>query len=81
MTKASVNDLRTDLAETLNRVRYKGERVIVERRGKGVAALVPVEDLELLQELENRLDLAAARKALKEPGRIPWEKVKKELGL
>jgi prevent-host-death family protein len=81
MTKLSVNDVRNDFAETLNRVRYQGERVVVERRGKGVAALVPVEDLELLQELEDRLDLAAARKALKEPGRIPWEKVKKDLGL
>ena len=30
MTKRSVNDLRTDLAETLNRVAYKGERVVVE---------------------------------------------------
>jgi prevent-host-death family protein len=59
----------------LNRVRYQGERVVVERRGKGVAALVPVEDLELLQALEDRIDLAAARKALREPGRIPWEKV------
>ena len=81
MTKRSVNELRNDLAETLNRVAYKGERVVVERRGKGVAALVPVEDLELLLGLEDRIDLVAARKALKEPGRIPWERVKKDLGL
>jgi prevent-host-death family protein len=81
MTKLSVNDVRNDFAETLNRVRYQGERVLVERRGKGVAALVPVEDLELLQALEDRIDLAAARKALKEPGRISWENVKKDLGL
>ncbi len=81
MTRRSVNDVRNDFAETLNRVRSKGERVLVERRGTGVAALVPVEDLELLQELEDRIDLAAARKALKEAGRIPWEKVKKDLGL
>jgi hypothetical protein len=40
-----------------------------------------VEDLELLQQLEDRIDLEAARKALKEPGRIPWAKVKKDLGL
>jgi prevent-host-death family protein len=81
MTKCSVNDVRNDFAETLNRVHYQGERVVVERRGKGVAALVPMEDLELLQALEDRIDLAAARKALKEPERIPWEKVKKDLGL
>jgi hypothetical protein len=40
-----------------------------------------VEDLELLEALENRTDLAAARKALKEPGRRSWEKVKAEIGL
>ena len=36
MTRRSVNDLRSDLAEILNRVAYEGERVVVERRGKGV---------------------------------------------
>ncbi len=51
-----------------NKVAFTKERVLLERHGKPIAALVPVEDLELLQELEDRLDLAAARKALKEPG-------------
>jgi PHD/YefM family antitoxin component YafN of YafNO toxin-antitoxin module len=55
--------------------------MLLERHGKPLAALVPVEDLEFLQELEDRLDLAAIRKALKEPGRIPWAKIKKDLGL
>ena len=34
-----------------------------------------------LEELEDRLDLDAARKAMKEPGLIHWEKVKQDLGL
>jgi len=62
-------------------VAYGKDRVVLERRGKPLAALVPVEDLELLEELEDRLDLEAAKKALKAPGRVPWEKLKKELGL
>lgn len=37
--------------------------------------------LELLEALEDRTDLAAARRALKEPGRRTWAKVKAELGL
>lgn len=68
----------------MNRVRYKGERVVLHRRGKDVAALVPVEDLRLLEELEDRIDLEAAREALKEAekmGTVPWEEVKKKLGL
>jgi len=46
-----------------------------------VAALVPVRDLRLLEALENRIDLEAARKALEDPSSIPWEMVKAELGL
>ena len=54
----------------------------MHRHGKDVAAIVPVSDLELLEELENRMDLDAARAALKEKGsRVSWTKVKKELGL
>lgn len=84
MVRKPVSEARYDLAETLNRVRYKGERIVLHRRGKDVAALVPVEDLELLEELEDRIDLESAREALKEAekeGTIPWSEVKKKLGL
>ena len=84
MVRKPVSEARYDLAETLNRVRYKGERIVLHRRGKDVAALVPVEDLELLEELEDRIDLEAAREALKEAekeGTISWSEVKKKLGL
>ncbi len=49
--------------------------------GKELAAVVPIEDVKLLEELEDRLDLEVAREALKEEGTIAWEKVKAELGL
>jgi prevent-host-death family protein len=84
MARLSVNSVRKDLAETLNRVAYNGERVVVERRGKGVAAIVPVADLEFLEVLEDRLDLEAARVALKEAekqGTVSWAQLKKEMGL
>jgi prevent-host-death family protein len=81
MTTVAASELRNNTSDTLNRVAYKGERLAVERHGKPVAALVSMEDLALLEALENRIDLAAARKALKEPGRKNWNKVKAELGL
>ena len=81
MTRLNASDARNAFATTLNRVAFAKDRVILERHGKPLAALVPVEDLELLQQLEDRIDLEAARKALKQPGRIPWGKVKKDLGL
>ena len=68
----------------VNRVAYAHERVILERRGKNVAALVSIEDLELLELMEDRTDLEAARKALadaKGKKLIPWKDLKKKLGL
>ncbi len=81
MTKLAATALRRAFADTVNRVAYQGERIALERHGKTVAALVSADDLELLEALENRMVLAAARKALKEPGRRRWEKVKADLGL
>jgi prevent-host-death family protein len=80
MTMNLVN-IRSKLADTINRVAYQGERVVLERRGKGVAALVSMEDLALLEKLEDEADIKAARAALKEKGEIPWETIKQELGL
>ncbi len=52
----------------------------MERRGKNLFALVPVEDVELLERLEDKLDLDAIRAAKDEPTK-PWSQVKKALGL
>ena len=78
--------IRSQLAETLNRVAYQGERIVLERRGKGVAALVSMEDLAALERMEDEIDAREAKKALDEMKRkglkpIPWEQVKAELGL
>jgi prevent-host-death family protein len=82
MTTVNAVRLRATLADTLNQVAYAHERVIVEKHGKAVAALVPMEDLEILRALEDRIDLDAAREALAEPGTSrSWAEVKAELGL
>lgn len=81
MIQLAASKLREGLADALNRVAYRGERILLQRRGKDVAALVSREDLILLEALEERSDLEAARKALEEPGTVPWEKVKEDLGL
>jgi prevent-host-death family protein len=82
MTSLSVSKARVHFAEVINQAAYRGRRVALKRRGKTVAAIVPAEDLKLLQELEDRLDIEAAEKALAESDeRIPYEKVRKELGL
>ena len=84
MTHVPASTLRANLSEHLNRVAYSGERVVLERRGKAVAALVSIEDLELLEKLEDELDVALARERIadaKKHRTVPWEKVKAKLGL
>jgi prevent-host-death family protein len=78
--KVTTSTARTEFADILNRAAYAGERVILHRHKKPVAAVVPIEDLEILEQIEDRADLDEVRKRLKE-ATIPWSKIKKELGL
>jgi prevent-host-death family protein len=78
------SEARDSFAHTLNRVSYGKERVVIRRHGKGIAAVVPMEDYELLERLEEKADIRAARRALAEldPARlIPLEEVKRRLGI
>ena len=81
MRSVSVSESRKEMGDLVNEVCFTKERVVLNRHGKPVAVIVSVEDAELLAELEDRIDLEDARQALKNPKRISWEKVKKELGL
>lgn len=82
MTRLTASQLREDLATAINQVAFGGERIVLQRNNKDVAALVSIEDLSFLRELEDKLDLAEMKKAMNEPGaNIPWEDVKKELGV
>ncbi len=77
-----VAEARARFADMLNRVAYRGERVLMTRHGKPLAALIPAADLQSLQDFEDEDDLRAARRALKEAGRkgtLPLETVLNEL--
>ena len=79
--QVNIVEVRAKLADTINRVAYGGERVVLERRGQGVAALVSMEDLSLLEALEDEADVRAALKARREKGEVPLSKVKARLGM
>jgi prevent-host-death family protein len=75
---------REQLSTVINRAAFGKERVVLTRRGKEIVAVVPIEDLRFLEELENRIDLDDARTALaevKKKGTISWERIKADLGL
>lgn len=84
MTRLTVSDVRDDFADVVNRVAYGGERIVIHRRGKDLVALVPVEDVAMIEALEDRVDIVQARKALAEArakGTVHWADLKAELGL
>ena len=81
MKTIEASQLRQRFSDALNTVAYAGERIAINRHGKRVAVLVPVDDLAMLEALEDRIDVALAKKALKEKGAIPWSRAKKKLGL
>ncbi|MDF5710309.1 MAG: type II toxin-antitoxin system Phd/YefM family antitoxin [Nostoc sp. S4] len=73
-----------NLQAVIDNVALEGKRIIIQKQGKSMAAIVPIEELEILQELEeleDEFDLKAAQEAMKEPGIVPWEELKLELGL
>jgi len=80
VTTITTAEARKNLSDILNRVAYGHESVILTRRGEKIAALVTLDELELLQQLEDIIDIEDAKKALAEPGKNIssgefWEKL------
>ncbi|MCI5165652.1 MAG: type II toxin-antitoxin system Phd/YefM family antitoxin [Candidatus Electrothrix sp. GM3_4] len=81
-TTISTADARKNFADIVNKVAYGSEPVVLTRRGQEIAALVSMRELELLLQIEDRMDIEDAEKALADPeGNIPAREVWKELGL
>ena len=82
LRKISTADVRKNLANIVNRVAFGKETFVLMRRGEALAALVSVEDLKLLHEIEERMDVEDAWLARAESEKtIPWEELRKELEL
>jgi prevent-host-death family protein len=88
MAHVSVSKARQEFPDLVNRAAYGKERIVVSRRGKDLAAVIPIDDLRLLERLAqeemNRLDLQDARAALveaEEHGTVSLEEVRKRFGL
>ena len=81
-TTISTADARKHFSDIVNKVAYGHDTVILTRRGESIAALVSMEELELLQQIEDVIDIEDAKKALREPGdNIPAKKFWEKLGL
>jgi prevent-host-death family protein len=84
MAQMAASAAREEFAEVLNRVAYGKERIVLHRHGKPLVAIIPVEDLQLLERLieeeEDRIDVEEARRILADPTDegVPLEQVKGE---
>jgi prevent-host-death family protein len=77
----STAEARARLSETLGRVAYGGERVLIGKRGKPMAALVPLADLEALRAMEDAIDHEGAVKSRRTGGKnVSHAEVAKRLG-
>ena len=85
MTTTSINiaEAKEEFSELVNRAAHQKERIILTRRGKDIAAIVPLEDLHLLLAIQDRSDLDDAVRALKETrdlGTVSLDRLKEEVG-
>ena len=84
MGQVNTVNARAQFSEIINRAAFGKERVTLTRRGKEIVAVVPIENVKLLEALEDKIDLDEARAALaetKKKGSVSWDKIKKDLGI
>jgi prevent-host-death family protein len=80
----TVAEAKNHFSDVLRRAEYGGERVVVERHGKPVAAIVSTDDLRRLEATDDAVDLEDARAALaeaKHAGTVSLETVLQKYGL
>jgi len=75
-------DRQPTLTELLNRVATEKERMTLTYQKKVFLVAVPIEDVEIIEQLEDCIDIADIKDARQEGGKsIPWEQIEKELRL
>lgn len=80
MQSMAVSDAKNTLGDATSRVSYAGERIVLTKHNKAVAALISIDDLRLLETLENDADLRAALEA-RADDTIPLADLRERLGL
>jgi prevent-host-death family protein len=81
MVMISITDLRTQIRKLADRVMFQGERIVIERNGEPAFVMVSPEDAALLEAIEDKIDLQAARAALKDKHTIKLDELVKDLKL
>ena len=83
MTTVTASNLKINHRDVLGRVQYSHERIAVTYHGKEIAAMVPMEDVRLLERLEEALDALDAIESIHEANRegtVSLPELRKQLG-
>ena len=81
MQTITTSELALHTPEYLLLTEERNERLVLQRNGKDVAAIIPMEDYNLIEALEDAADVAFAKEAMKEEGGITLEELSKKYGL
>ena len=88
METLSCREVKDHMAEILNRVAYNHKRYKIARHNKEMAIIISIEEWEaidkILQNIEDQEDVKEGLLALREvekQGSIPFEEMKKRVGL
>jgi prevent-host-death family protein len=86
MTRIPVTKARKTLSDVVSHVAFGGDRVVLSRNGRDLAAIIPMDVYRRIEAEEDRLDLADLRRAKREADErgekpIPYEEVRAALGL
>ena len=82
MASLSTREAGDNFSDLVDRVATGKERIILTRAGKELVAMVPAEDLELMEATEERLDVEdarAARREAEDTGTISLAALRREL--
>lgn len=88
MVRMPATEAKDRISEVISRAEFAGERTILQRRGKDAAAVIPMRELELFEELLERFEDQvlgeAALAVLRDPERsktVSLEEVLRKAGL
>ena len=76
----TIADARMHFTDILNQAAYAKDRIEILRRNKPIAYIVPLEDIELLERIEDMIDEREAQKRALE-STISLKDLKEDLGI
>lgn len=84
MPSIPVSKARDEMKDLVNRVAYGKERIYLTSHDKKMVAVVPIEDVEALEAMEDAQDIRIAEKRIKKAakeGTYTTEQLRKQLGI